>query len=62
MFGNTSKEVEADPFLAYMKNTDEARKVLKRKGSMYYCVYERVTPSIKSIKELYDTIQISQLE
>ncbi len=37
-----------------MKNTDEARKVIKNNGSMFIAVYERVMPKINSIEELFD--------
>ena len=35
-----------------MKNTDEARKVIKKNGPMFWAVYERVNPKINSIKDL----------
>jgi hypothetical protein len=35
-----------------MKNTDEARKVLKKNGPMFWAVYERINPKIATISEL----------
>jgi hypothetical protein len=35
-----------------MKNTDEARKVKKKNGPMYWAVYERIKPIINSIDDL----------
>lgn len=43
---------EGDKFLSFMKNTDEARKVIKKNGPMFWAVYERVNPKINSIKDL----------
>ena len=55
-------ELEKDPFLSFMKDTDEARKVMKKNGKMYYIAYERVEPKIASLKELYQTVNFSQWE
>jgi hypothetical protein len=43
-----------------MKNTDEAKKVKKNKGDMYYAIYERVHPQINSISELYNFITTNE--
>lgn len=51
------EEVEKDIFIQFMKNTDEARKVQKKMGGMYYAVYERIMPSIKSIGQLYKMLK-----
>lgn len=39
-----------------MKDTDEARKVKKKNGPMYWAVYERVQPQINSIEELLNIL------
>jgi hypothetical protein len=39
-----------------MKNTDEAKKVQKVKGSMYYAVYERIKPEINTIEQLLQSL------
>ena len=49
-------ELEKDPFLQFMKNTDEARKVIRNKGNMYYTAYRRVEPKINSLDQLYDIL------
>ena len=46
-----------DPFLAFMKNTDEARRVMRKKGKMYYTAYVRIEPIINSLDELYKFYQ-----
>lgn len=55
----SQEEVDKDPFIKDMKNTDEARKVMKKNGNMHIVVYERVEPKITSIHELYDKIDYS---
>lgn len=35
-----------------MKNTDEAKKVQKKDGAMYWAVYEKIRPIITTIEEL----------
>jgi hypothetical protein len=50
------KEIEGDKFIDYMKNTDEARKVIKKDGPMFWAVYERINPKINSIKDLINTL------
>jgi tRNA (guanine-N7-)-methyltransferase len=53
----STDEVEKDECLQYMKNTDEARKVMKKNGKMYYAVYERVEPTgINSLYDLYNKL------
>ena len=49
--------LEKDPFLAYMKNTDEARKVIKINGKMYYAAWKRITPKIFTIKDLISKLK-----
>jgi hypothetical protein len=44
-------------FIAFMKNTDEARKVIKKNGDMFYAVYEKIMPKINSIKALYNLLK-----
>jgi uncharacterized membrane protein len=44
-------------FIGFMKNTDEARKVIKNKGDMFYAVYEKIMPKIPSIKALYNLMK-----
>jgi tRNA (guanine-N7-)-methyltransferase len=59
----SSEEVEKDECLEYMKNTDEARKVMKKKGKMYYAVYERVEPTgINSLYDLYNKLNYTNDE
>ena len=55
----SEEEIKDDEFIKDMKNTDEARKVMKKKGNMYIAVYERVDEEIKSLHELYDKIDYS---
>ena len=57
-FKEMSKEdVEKDEFTAFMKNTNEARKVIKNGGKMFYSIYERVESQIKNLSELYDCLE-----
>jgi hypothetical protein len=37
-----------------MKNTDEAKKVKKNGGNMYYAFFERITPQINTIDDLLE--------
>ena len=39
-----------------MKNTDEAKKVKVKNGSMFYAVYERILPKIDSIEDLLNKL------
>ncbi len=39
-----------------MKNTDEAGKVMRKNGEMFYAVYEKIIPNIKSIKSLINIL------
>ena len=55
----SEEEIKDDEFIKDMKNTDEARKVMKKRGNMYIAVYERVDEEIKSLHELYDKIDYS---
>ena len=62
-FKELSKEdIEKDIFTGFMKNTNEARKVIKNNGKMFYSIYERVEPKIKSLKELYDFLEYTKDE
>lgn len=45
-----------------MKNTDEARKVRKKNGPMYWAVYERVQPKINSIEMLLNILKVDAEE
>ena len=56
------EEVEKDIFTGFMKNTNEARKVIKNNGKMFYSIYERVEPKIKSLKELYEFLEYTKDE
>ena len=56
------EEVEKDIFTGFMKNTNEARKVIKNNGKMFYSIYERVEPKVKSLKELYDFLEYTKDE
>ena len=56
------EEIEKDIFTGFMKNTNEARKVIKNNGKMFYSIYERVEPKIKSLKELYDFLEYTKDE
>ena len=40
-----------------MKNTDEARKVIKKNGPMFWAVYERVKPNINSVVDLINALK-----
>ena len=50
------EDLENDPCLACMKNTDEARKVKRNNGSMYYAAWKRIKPNINSFSSLIDTL------
>ena len=52
----SKEECEKDKFVDFMKNTNEAKKVIKENKDMYYSIYERVNPEINSIQELYNTV------
>ena len=56
------EEVEKDEFTGFMKNTNEARKVIKNDGKMYYSIYERVEPKITNLSELYDCLEYTKDE
>ena len=51
------EEVDKDEFTKFMKNTNEAKKVIKNGGKMFYSIYERVEPKINSLTELYDCLE-----
>ena len=55
-------EIEKDEFTGFMKNTNEARKVIKNDGKMYYSIYERVEPKITNLSELYDCLEYTKDE
>lgn len=40
-----------------MKNTDEAKKVKVKNGSMYYAAFERIEPKIDTIEDLLKTLK-----
>ena len=56
------EEVEKDEFTGFMKNTNEARKVIKNDGKMYYSIYERVEPKITNLSDLYDCLEYTKDE
>ncbi len=37
-----------------MKNTDEARKVMKKNGPMFIAVYERIKPKVNTVEDLFN--------
>lgn len=39
-----------------MKNTDEARKVKRNNGNMYYAAWRRIKPNINSFSSLIETL------
>jgi hypothetical protein len=45
-----------------MKNTDEAKKVQKINGAMYYAVYERIMPKIDSVDDLLKVLHNEEEE
>ena len=55
-------EIEKDEFTGFMKNTNEARKVIKNGGKMFYSIYERVEPKITNLSELYDCLEYTKDE
>ena len=57
---SSKEEVDKDPFTQFMKNTNEARKVIKSKGEMYYSIYERVEPKIQTLDEVYECLLYSE--
>jgi tRNA (guanine-N7-)-methyltransferase len=56
------EEVEKDEFTGFMKNTNEARKVIKNDGKMFYSIYERVEPKITNLSQLYDCLEYTKDE
>lgn len=54
------EEIEKDPFTEYMKNTNEAKKVIKIQGAMYYSIYERVEPEIKTLEDVYNRLEYTK--
>ena len=58
----SKEEIEKDIFTGFMKNTNEARKVIKNNGKMFYSIYERVEPKIKSLKDLYEFLEYTKDE
>jgi tRNA (guanine-N7-)-methyltransferase len=46
-----------DMFIGFMRNTDEAKKVAKKKGDMFFAVYEKILPKITSVKALYNILK-----
>ena len=55
-------DVEKDKFTQFMKNTNEAKKVIKSGGNMYYSIYERVEPKINNLTELYNCLEYTKDE
>ncbi len=45
-----------------MKNTNEAKKVIKNNGNMFYSIYERVEPKIQNLSELYECLDYTKDE
>lgn len=43
-----------------MRNTDEARKVKRNNGSMFYVAWRRVTPKIHSFSDLLSALSKQQ--
>lgn len=39
-------------FLEFMKDTDEAKKVKKNNGKMFWAVYEKIIPQVNSIENM----------
>ena len=58
----TKDEIEKDIFTNFMKNTNEAKKVIKSGGKMYYSIYEKVESKINSLSELYDCLEYTKDE
>ena len=56
------EEIEKDEYTKFMKNTNEAKKVIKNKGNMFYSIYERVEPKIKNLSELYESLDYTKDE
>ena len=56
----SKEECEKDKFVDFMKNTNEAKKVAKANGKMFYKIYERVEPKINSIEELYNIVDFTK--
>ena len=56
------EEIEKDEFTKFMKNTNEAKKVIKNGGNMYYSIYERVEPKISNLTELYECLEYTKDE
>ena len=59
---NEKEDIEKDEYTKFMKNTNEARKVIKNDGKMYYSIYERVEPKITNLSELYDCLEYTKDE
>ena len=56
------EEVDKDEFTKFMKNTNEAKKVIKNGGKMFYSIYERVDPKINNLSELYECLEYTKDE
>mmetsp|Transcript_41770 Transcript_41770/g.43773 ORF Transcript_41770/g.43773 Transcript_41770/m.43773 type:complete len:359 (-) Transcript_41770:117-1193(-) len=52
-----NEELEKDMYLGFMKNTDEARKVTRNKGSMWYAAWKRVIPKIASFQDFFKIVK-----
>lgn len=53
----SNENLELDPYLKCMKDTDEARKVKRNNGSMYYSAWKRVSNKINSAYELINIVK-----
>ena len=56
------EDIEKDEYTKFMKNTNEAKKVIKSGGNMYYSIYERVDPKINNLSELYECLEYTKDE
>jgi tRNA (guanine-N7-)-methyltransferase len=52
-----NEELEKDKYLEFMKNTDEARKVMRNKGKTYYAAWIRVFPKITSFNQILEQVK-----
>ena len=50
-------DTEKDPFLQFMKNTDEGKKVQSNNGNVYYCIYRRIMPKIITFDDLMNLLK-----
>ena len=57
-----NEELEKDSYLECMKNTDEAKKVKRNNGSMFYGAWRRIKPKINTFNDLLNAVKNQKQE